>query len=53
MTMFKDAKILDAEGMLDVELLENYITDHLRGIIDERYAQVENRITFTNGKLDS
>ena len=53
MTMFKDAKILDAEGTLDVELLENYITDHLRGIIDERYAQVENRITFTNGKLDS
>lgn len=53
MTMFKDAKILDAEGTLDVELLENYITDHLHGVIDERYAQVENRITFTDGKLDS
>ena len=53
MTMFKDAKILDAEGTLDVELLENYITGYLGGIIDERYAQVENRITFTNGKLDS
>lgn len=52
MTMFKDAKILDAEGTLDVEVLENYITDHLGGIIDERYAQVENRITFTHGKLD-
>ncbi len=53
MTMFKDAKILDAEGTLDVELLENYIVDYLGGIIDERYAEVENRITFTDGRLDS
>ncbi len=53
MAMFKDAKILDAEGTLDVELLENYIIDYLGGIIDERYAEVENRITFTDGRLDS
>ena len=52
MTMFKAAKILDAEGMLDVEVLESYIVDYLGGVIDERYAQVENRITFTDGKLD-
>lgn len=52
MTMFKDAKILDAEGMLDVELLESYIVDHLGGVIDERYANVDNRITFTDGRLD-
>lgn len=53
MAMFKDAKIIDAEGTLDVELLENYIVDCLGGIIDERYAEVENRITFTDGKIDS
>ena len=52
MAMLEDAKILDAEGMLDVELLENYIVEYLDGTIDERYAQVENRITFTNGRLD-
>ena len=53
MTMFKDATILDAEGTLDVELLENYIVEKLGGIIDERYAEVENRIFFTDGRLDS
>ena len=53
MTMFKDATILDAEGTLDVELLERYITDHLGGIIDERYAEVDCRITFTNGKTEN
>ena len=53
MTMFKEAKILDAEGTLDVELLENYVVDYLGGVIDERYAEVENRITFTDGRLDS
>ena len=47
MTMLKEAKILDSEGMLDVELLERYITDYLGGVINERYAEVENRITFT------
>lgn len=52
MTMFKDARILDAEGLLDVELLENYIVDYLGGVIDERYAEVENRITFTDGRFD-
>ena len=50
MAMFKDANILDAEGTLDVEVFENYITDHLDGVIDESYAQVENRISFTYGK---
>ena len=53
MTMFKDAKILDAEGTLDVELLENYIVDYLGGVIDESYAEVEKRITFTDGKVES
>ena len=49
MTMFKDAKILDAEGTLDVELLENYIVEHLGGVIGEEYAEVKPNISFTDG----
>ena len=43
----KDAKLIDAEETLDIELLENYIADHLGGTIDEEYAQPQGRITFT------
>ena len=50
-TMFKDAKILDAEGTLDVELLENYIVEHLGGIIGAEYAEVKTNITFTDGVI--
>ena len=49
MAMFKDAKLMDAEGTLDVELLEVYITQYLDGVIGEKYAQPEGRITFTEG----
>ena len=49
MAMFKDAKLLDAEGTLDIELLENYIADHLGGTIGEEYAKSQGRITFTEG----
>jgi hypothetical protein len=49
MAMFKDAKILDAEGVLDVEMLENYIVEHLGGVIGEEYAEVKKNITFTDG----
>ena len=52
MTMFKDAKILDAEGILDVEVLESYIVDHLGGVIGEEYAETQQSITFTDGKLE-
>ena len=51
MTMFKDAKILDAEGTLDVELLENYIVEHLGGVIGEEYAEVKPSISFTDGVI--
>jgi hypothetical protein len=51
MTMFKDAKILDAEGTLDVELLENYIVEHLDGVIGEEYAEVKPNICFTDGVI--
>ena len=52
MTMFKDAKILDAEGTLDVELLENYIVEHLGGVIGEEYAEVKPNISFTDGLIE-
>ena len=49
MAMFKDANPTQAEGTLDIELLENYIVDHLGGTIGEEYAQPQGRITFTEG----
>lgn len=49
MAMFQDAKLIDAEGTLDIELLENYIADHLGGTIGEQYANPLGRITFTEG----
>ena len=49
MSMFKDAKVVESEGMLDVEVLERYITDNLNGVIGEEYKNVVNRITFTDG----
>jgi ribosomal protein S4E len=49
MAMFKDAKLIDAEGTLDIELLENYIVDHLGGTIGNQYAEPQGRITFTEG----
>ncbi len=47
MTMFKEATPLDVEGTLDVEMLENYITEHLNGDPSAKYGQTEHRITFT------
>ena len=52
MTMFQDAKILDAEGTLDVEVLESYIADHLDGVIGETYAKAKSNITFTDGVIN-
>ena len=49
MSMFKDAKVVESEGMLDVEVLERYITDNLNGVIGEEYKDVVNIITFTDG----
>lgn len=51
MTMFKGATLIDDEGTLDVELLENYIVDYLGGVIGEDYANPQGRITFTDGYL--
>ena len=50
MTMFRDATLIDAEGTLDIELLENYIVDQLGGTIGEEYAEPQGRIEFITGK---
>jgi len=50
MSMFEDAVLIDAEGTLDVDLLENYIADHLGGVIGEEYAEPQGRIAFTEGR---
>ena len=46
MSMLKNAKILDGEGTLDVEILERYISDHLGGKIGDEYAEPQGRITL-------
>ena len=52
MTMLKDAKIIQNEGILDVEALERYIVEALDGTIGEEYAEVKNNITFTEGIIE-
>ncbi len=43
-TMFKEATLLSETGILDVELLENYITENLNGVVGEEYAESQYRI---------
>lgn len=52
MTMLKDAKIIQNEGMLDVEALERYIVEALDGTVGEEYAEVKANITFTEGIIE-
>ncbi len=52
MSMLKDAIILDEEGVLDVEMLEAYISDYLGGVIGEEYSKPQGRIIFTDGRTD-
>lgn len=49
MSMFKNARIIDGEGILDLEVVENYIVNHLGGVIGEEYSEVSKNITFTDG----
>jgi 2',3'-cyclic-nucleotide 2'-phosphodiesterase (5'-nucleotidase family) len=49
MTMFENAKVIRDTGVLDVEILEEYIVKNLGGVIGEGYAEAELRITFTDG----
>ena len=50
MSMFESATILQNDGMIDIDLFEAYVVDHLNGVIGEEYAEVKPNITFTEGK---
>ena len=52
MTMFEGARIVQDTGILDIEVLEKYLTDNLGGVIGEEYAQANRHITFTEGKTE-
>ncbi len=45
-TMFKDRLSLTETGMLDIEILESYVTENLNGVIGEEYNVPENRINI-------
>ena len=49
LSMFKDANVLKNEGVLDVDIMEMYITENLNGVIGDEYKNVAHRITFTDG----
>ena len=51
MKMLENAKILQNEGILDVEALEMYITEKLGGSIGQEYAETKVNITFTDGEV--
>ena len=51
MTMFEGAKVASDTGILDVEIMEEYIVKNLSGVIGAEYAETDNRITFTEGEI--
>ena len=53
MTMLKNAKIIQNEGMLDVEALESYIVEKLGGTVGEEYSKTKENITFTEGVIEN
>ena len=51
MKMLENAKIIQNDGMLDVEALEKYISEKLGGTIGQEYAEANVNITFTDGEI--
>lgn len=49
--MLEQAKVIQNDGILDVEALERYITEQLDGTVGESYRDVTVNITFTEGEL--
>ena len=45
-TMLKDSKLLADTGILDVELVERYVSENLNGVVGKEYAQSQNRINI-------
>ena len=52
MTMFEGAEIVSNTGILDIEVLEKYITEDLGGVIDAKYARATPHVSFTEGVLE-
>lgn len=52
MDMFKDAKVVSDTGILDIEVLEDYIVNDLGGVVDERYAVVNYHIVTDSYETD-
>lgn len=53
MKMLENAKILQNDGMLDIEAMERYMVEELEGRIGGEYAQAKIHITFTEGRVES
>ena len=53
MSMLNNVKILQNDGILDVEALERYVSEVLDGVIGQQYAEVGVNITFTDGFVQS
>lgn len=51
MQMLENAKVIQNDGVLDVEVLEKYIVETLGGVIGQEYAEVKPNITFTDGEI--
>ncbi|MBQ1223862.1 MAG: bifunctional metallophosphatase/5'-nucleotidase [Oscillospiraceae bacterium] len=51
MAMLEGAKVIQNDGMLDVEALDRYIGEVLNGVVGEEYAEVKTNITFTEGEI--
>lgn len=49
--MLENSKILQNDGLLDVEALESYITNELGGTVGQDYAETKVNITFTDGEI--
>ena len=49
--MLENTKVIQKDGMLDVEALESYIDDKLGGTVGQDYAEAKSNITFTDGEI--
>ena len=50
MKMLENAKILQNDGILDVEAMDRYINEALGGTVGQEYADVQVSMTFTEGE---
>lgn len=53
MKMFESARIIQDDGILDVEAVEQYIVEKLNGVVGQQYQEVTPNITFTEGELSA